>query len=442
MAETAKIIGVPAGEYAVEIRDGNGDLLQTITGIVTAPEVVNSDFTVGGLDDGQFSVSGVSEPLVTVTITGTDSFDGTYEIQNTASAQDVGFLVDPSVSGNPGVGNTLTVEDGLPYFEGNGPLVRSNVVRRGATVIATDVTLPYTYTQLAGDGGDGVTIEFTLTNGTNSTTLTKDLVGVDGAAVTVGDASVAPQRIINPDGDGVDYDVYTFNADGFIEFGTSGEIAQLLLVGGGASGKDRKFAGNSNQQGGSGGDVVEATNVSVLAQRYDLSVGSGGAGRALDNTSDTFGGTPGQETSAFDLAAAGASLTGTGSFVQGGPSSAGNGSSGGGAGAGGNGQDAVDRFAEGGAGGVGILSSISGTELMYGAGAGGPSQASSQSGRSAGASQSGAGLTAQGVQDATPGVDGFGGGGGSANAWVDVTPNERFFAKNGGSGTIILRVAV
>ena len=204
---------------------------------------------------------------------------------------------------------------------------------------------------------------------------------------------------------GINYKYVTFTSSGTLTIGTTG-IADILVVGGGASG--------SNWAGGGNGAVCSST-VYLTAGTYTATVGGAGSPSwlgqvmAITGAGGTGGGNITGNGGATSAGAAGISPFGGngGTGIQG-PDFNGNGGGGGGGGAApANGGSAGYRG--GGSGGAGISNSITGSAVTYGAGGGGASPN--------GGGGSGAGTANTG--------NGGGGNGGGAS---------------GGSGVVIVRV--
>lgn len=210
---------------------------------------------------------------------------------------------------------------------------------------------------------------------------------------------------------------------GTVTFANAGTLSEYLIVaGGGGGGGSQWYSGfwQSSGAGGGAGGLLTATNLSVSAQSYNITVGAGGAGGlgVVDNSGTTRNcgetGTSGQNSifSSFTAIGGGgggggthngnsgtyacsngdglnggsgggaggivsgnsaARTAGTGTAGQGnnggGPGSGRSANGGGGAGAAGSG-GAVNS-SPGGDGGIGVISSITGTATYYAGGGGG-----------------------------------------------------------------------
>ena len=210
---------------------------------------------------------------------------------------------------------------------------------------------------------------------------------------------------------------------GTVTFANSGTLGEYLIVAGGGGGGGSQYNSGfwqSSGAGGGAGGLLTATNLSVSAQSYNITVGLGGAGGlgVIDNSGTTKNcgetGTSGQNSifSSFTAVGGGgggggthngnsgtyacsngdglnggsgggaggvvsgnsaARTAGTGTTGQGnsggGPGSGRSANGGGGAGAAGSG-GAVNS-SPGGDGGIGVISSITGTATYYAGGGGG-----------------------------------------------------------------------
>jgi len=198
---------------------------------------------------------------------------------------------------------------------------------------------------------------------------------------------------------------------------TSGTNLSLTVGGGGV-------AGAKNVNGSNGSDSALGTLIAYggggggTPRSVGLNGGSGGGGGGTDSGNNPAGGTALQPTS---------STGGYGNNGGNGYMNVGGGeiAAAGGGGAGGTGASAGYR--KGGAGGIGLQSSITGTSTYYAGGGGGCAAMSFGPCGAGGNGGGGAGAYGTG----TPGTDGLGGGGGAGN------PSAR-----GGSGVVIIRYAI
>ena len=238
-----------------------------------------------------------------------------------------------------------------------------------------------------------------------------------------------------------EYTIHTFTSTGtFTVIDSTLTEVEVLVVGGGGSGGG---PGNTPASGGGGGGGVLTASRSIDVQSYIVTVGDGagtyddGGYSAFDDMV-VFGGKG--IVSGYDGGASGYCTLGSWlcNGVDYGDASGnleaqragGVGSSdycGGGAGAGGVGQDAT--IPNGGKGGDGILSSISGTATYYGGGGGGGSSGSSGGSGGLGGGGNGADGPAVWPKSGEPNTGGGGGGNGGSSS---------FFAE-GGSGIVIVR---
>jgi hypothetical protein len=239
---------------------------------------------------------------------------------------------------------------------------------------------------------------------------------------------------------GVPYRVHTFTATGASTFTVtkSGEVEYLIVAGGGA--------GGGRHAGGGGGGGVLTGVASVTPQAYTITVGTGGVPGGYGSrggnggNSSAFGittigggggggyndGNPTNSGAAGGSGGGGASVTG----LPGGPGTGGAGTDGqgfagangpfggdwaggGGGGAGGPGREPITA-ADGGLGGPGLASAITGVTIFYGGGGGG-------------GGGGGPGTT-------TGGIGGIGGGGRGTSQYNPVTGNPGAANTGGGGG--------
>ena len=262
---------------------------------------------------------------------------------------------------------------------------------------------------------------------------------------------------------GVPYRIHYFTQVGTDTFTVtnSGQVEYLIVAGGGGGGSDR--AGG----GGAGGVLTGFFN--VVSQSYSVSVGGGGAGGPSDQTQGTNGGnssafgftaigggggghsnggnpTPGNSGgsggggSGTDNASAAGGLGIPGQGNNGGAGDFGPGTagcSGGGGGAGSPGENGISPR-QGGNGGSGILSSITGNNKFYASGGGGGIDQRLALTRGFGGIGGGGdgGDSTDGLNDAQDGLTNTGGGGGGGGR--DPT-NSNENGGNGGSGIVIIR---
>jgi hypothetical protein len=252
--------------------------------------------------------------------------------------------------------------------------------------------------------------------------------------------------------DGVNYRAHTFTSDQNFVVSEGGEVEYLIVAGGGGGGLDLG--------GGGGGGGVRTGTVTLAPGTYSVVIGQGGSG----STSQSNTGSKGDNSSFNNIIALGGGggksrNSGTGNSEGGsggggsfnnttaGLGTAGQGFSGGtaatygcgGGGGGGGTGDNATAPAQGGNGGIGYLSSISGVATYYAAGGGGGGGTSLGTPSGAGAGGlggGGAGSTAGGVTP-TNGTANTGGGGGGQGGTSGVGPSGS--GGSGGSGIVILR---
>lgn len=278
----------------------------------------------------------------------------------------------------------------------------------------------------------------------------------------------AETNLIGVAGSGTEELVFTFKTvapGNFIKTPMNAEARVLLVGGGGAGGSVRAtafFAGG----GGGAGEFLDTNNVSFAAGRtYVINVGAGGVGET--NSVETVGKnggdssivfTNGENTVVTNYAVRGGggggsrSLPGaTGGSGGGGGASSDPGSSsciagfgcaggrslaqrygGGGGGAGGAGGDSFST--NGGDGGQGLSSDISGVSINYaGGGGGGCCNPTGSPGEGKNGGGDGAkGSASNATEPAKKGQDGFGGGGGGGVRYSG--------GASGGCGTVIIRL--
>ncbi len=228
----------------------------------------------------------------------------------------------------------------------------------------------------------------------------------------------------------------------------AGNVEVLVVAGGGASARQ---AG-----GGGGGGVVYNSSLSVLAQSYTVTVGSGGIGSNTSNVKGTSGsnsifstitaiggGEAGAENNVDgEDGGSGGGASASGSTGLGGSGTASQGynggdnahtapnyGAGGGGGAGEVGEDGTSTT--GGDGGDGISNSISGVSTYYGGGGGGLAYNGSAAAQGNGGN--GGGGDANEAGHGEDGAVNTGGGGGSAKQGTGTE-----YGGDGGSGIIII----
>ena len=258
------------------------------------------------------------------------------------------------------------------------------------------------------------------------------------------------------DDNGIPYRIHVWYGNGTFTPDIGGTVEYLIVAGAGGGGNGNPAADGNG--GGGGGGVLQGT-FTVTPQSYAITVGTGGNGGAASPNSP---GADGGNSSAFGLTAiggggggsdgslngraggsgGGASTSGvggvggtatTGQGFPGGVANApgGNGPGGGGGGGGGAGGIGGNggRQLNGGTGGLGISSSITGKSVWYGAGGGGSTW--TNTGGAGGLNGGGFGGSRPAGYGGRNGADYAGGGGGGASAG--------YAAGKGGDGIVVIR---
>ncbi len=425
--------------------------------------------SISSADGETFTITGETDNSVTLDFAN-NALDGTYTVPNTSAPGEFGWIpgLEPTVSGTPGAGNDKTVSGGMTWTDGSADLsLELQFIRDpngAATVLGTFTSLPQTYTEQAGDSAaGGVVARITLNNGSTTSVTDYDLVPDGNAPAVVGSSTVAPVRIVNPDGDGKDYDVYTLTPSDTITFSQAGIIPRALIVSPGGGGSISEY-----ETGGAGGGGYPSEQTNLLATSGTKSI-TGGLG-GIGGTSVTKSGQKGQSITFLGITVEGGgtgftrsnnfhpdingvtgggggrdnrdtggtgSLGGDGGRWINGTSSVNN--SAGGGGAGGNGVDAPDNgdtpLPNG---GDGLPSDITGSTVYYGGGGGGSVRGGGpipQGGLGGGA----AGMNSNVSTVPSDGVDGLGGGGGPGYRYFEDSTRT---AGKGGDGAVILRITV
>ena len=222
-----------------------------------------------------------------------------------------------------------------------------------------------------------------------------------------------------------DYVIHTFTSSGtFAVTDSSLTEVDVLVVGGGGGG------GGEVGGGGGGGAVLYSVNKTLSSSSITVTVGNGGDGLGYPIVYD--GG-----ASDFDGLVANGGKAGN-NGADGGASGSGNAGgsgyakfprwSGGGGGAGGPGEAGQEWPYEGGVGGPGVESAISGTSSYYGGGGGGSCEVGCSGPGNGGLGGGGQGSMDGGFSAAANTGGGGGGGGYNSNA-----------GSNGGSGVVVVR---
>jgi hypothetical protein len=254
-----------------------------------------------------------------------------------------------------------------------------------------------------------------------------------------------------------EYRIHTFTSSNQLNVVNGGNF-EYLIVGGGGGG------GTSQAGGGGGGGMLTGTVYNLGSGIYTITVGTGGPEATNGNNSSALGitvygggagGNSGIDGNAGGCGGGGgvaASRPGNtwyypigGSGISGQGYRGGNAyqgqniinGPGGGGGAGAHGNDnAADVNSHG---GVGRLSSITGSAVYYGGGGGGGRGTINdhQGPGNGGTGGGGRGNDGYTYGSAGAGTDGLGGGGGGGSFWYD--HGDRTHGANGGSGIVIVR---
>jgi len=271
--------------------------------------------------------------------------------------------------------------------------------------------------------------------------------------------------------DGVDYRVHTFTSSGTLTVTEGGEVEYLVVGGGGGGGGIPNASGGSAGGGGgggyrcsvagesSGGGASAESPLTVTAQQYTVTVGSGGAGgvgaqlgssggsssfgsiTALGGgggsaqTIDNDGAAGGSGGGARQAGTGGAGTSGQG--FAGGDSSGSDGVSSGGGGAGAAGTSGSGDT--GGDGGIGVASSITG-QSVYRAGGGGGSGGNTSPIFGGAGGLGGGGTAPSSVR--TNGVNGTANTGGGGSGASGGTGTAAANGGSGGSGIVIVRYEI
>ena len=224
-----------------------------------------------------------------------------------------------------------------------------------------------------------------------------------------------------------DYVIHTFTSSGtFAVTDSSLTEVDVLVVGGGGGG------GGEVGGGGGGGAVLYSVNKTLSSSSITVTVGNGGDGLGYPIVYD--GG-----ASDFDGLVANGGKAGNNNGADGGASGSGNAGGSGYAkfprwsggrigGAGGPGEAGQEWPYEGGVGGPGVESAISGTSSYYGGGGGGSCEVGCSGPGNGGLGGGGQGSMDGGFSAAANTGGGGGGGGYNSNA-----------GSNGGSGVVVVR---
>ena len=299
--------------------------------------------------------------------------------------------------------------------------------------------------------GEGFSLGFELVQASRYASALLDDVAVFSRALTAVEIAnigrtgvkkvIAIDNKVEATGGTITYDglytIHTFTSSGTFTPKHSGNVSALLVAGGGGG-------GSSYGGGGGGGGIVQASSIAVTPQAYTVTIGDGGTGGVFDGArvgsnggNSTFGGQTatggggggcGNPQSNADGGQNGGSGGGEGGWIPstnstnppnssgsqgyGGGAGAGTGTKAGGGGGGGGGTGASGGASSAGNGGVGLISTISGTSTYYSGGGGG----GADSGLTLGSGGSG------------------GGGNGGSATWPSAVAGSAGTANTGGGG--------
>ena len=439
--------------------------------LVTAPtgfEVSQASGTGYGSTTTVGSAGTIGSAIVYVRLAATAPVAGSYNSQNIvlSSSGVTSANVTTAASGNSvsKVSLTITANNqgktygttqttpvtGSPAFTASGlknsETVGTVTLSYGAGgLLATDALgSTSTITPSAAAGGTFSTANYTIgyVAGTLTVSVPPPPVAASGGALTTYTTG------------GITYNVHTFTSGGTFAATVGGSV-QYLVAGGGGGG------GSATSGGGGAGQVAIGT-LSVTASSYTIAIGAGGTGNGGGNGNNgssssitgsgsvtAYGGaggiTQGNSPPANSLTLGSGGGGGCYTSMVGGPAGLGNAggnggnngiyyNGGGGGGAGGAGQASVNAFGigRGGYGGVGILSSITGSSVYYGGGGGGAifgGNVGDETIGTGGAGGGGNGGTK--TSNATAAANNTGGGGGGAGQFGGA-------GGAGGSGIVII----
>ena len=379
----------------------------------------------------------------------------------------------PVISGNAVVGSTLTTTNGI--WNGFPVLTFTYRWYRGGTTQIPGATNNTYLTQIA-DVGQAITCRvtgintnsssvaisnaITIIGSLNTLTITGFTSGIDYQVTYVySDNTIAPSPVVGGSTIYRFFSTTTTIGSYYSTKSLSSSITYLVVAGGGGGGKSMV---NGNGGGGGAGGVLSGTGVSINSGSiYQIQVGQGGAGQTSDlqptgengvnsslelfsATLVAIGGGGGALGSANPVASGGSgggsSSNSSGVSSSGGAGTVGQGSAGQNAGVGvaplyiaGRGGGATQ---DGGLGGNGLISYITGSSgIVYaGGGGGGANNTGTAQVGGSGGGGSGGFLTGSTYTAPTTGTDFLGGGGGGGGGFG----NSNNGAK-GGSGTVIIR---
>ena len=252
------------------------------------------------------------------------------------------------------------------------------------------------------------------------------------------------------------YNIHTFTSSGTLTIsGASATGIDYIVVAGGGGG------GGTRAGGGGAGGVVVATNQTLAAGTYTITIGSGGAAgtgtndggdggsSSLGSIQSCFGGgngggqanaggSGGSGGGGSDGQAGGSGVSGQGNNGGGSTGATGGGGGGGKGGAGGDGGQGAGSTPSsyvGGLGGTSLSNSYSGSSVEYGGGGGGGGRDNYSGGTGGGGGGNGGKTTGTNATAGTANRGGGGGGGGRHSGGDSTHKN----GAAGGSGIIILR---
>jgi hypothetical protein len=393
----------------------------------------------GDCASGYSMISGVCQPSCsTGTIVGRTSSTTVASGNGTLSCNATGFNTSDSINYSCS-GGSFSITSGACDTCNSGYTFSSNACKQNCvtpaiTGLTTGTAVDHGSTSIECNATNYTgTINYTCNNGTFTQT---------GGSCSV-NAVCTGGTITYPSG----ATVHTFTSSGTLRCPSNKTVQYLVVAGGGGGG--RRHAG-----GGGAGGLLSGSLAINGNTNYSITVGGGGAG----STGGTNGGSGGNSIFASKTATggggggsnnrvgiAGGSGGGGSNGTVGGNGTSGQGNKGGnqnngngcchGYGNGGGGAGAAGANttgSAGSAGGVGIQSSISGSNIYY-AGGGGGGNGSNNSVYSGGSGGGGNGGTNAKNCTAGQANTGGGGGGGGANG----SPSEN--GCNGGSGIVIIR---
>jgi len=362
------------------------------------------------------------------------------------------------------------------FFISIGLVAGSYLTLKGITKIFA-APAPWTQTDWSSGVGASTTnqyssassIDATTTAGQLTLTNTEKLTNTDFETnLTSWDSFSATGGTITTSGG---YTIHTFTSSGTFTPNGAANVEYLVVGGGGGGGGGSQTGGYTGGGGGGAGGLLSGS-LAVTSSALTVTIGAGGSGgvfsitdnSGVSGSNSTFstvtalggggGGAGGDLANAARIGKSGSSGGGSGyRSLVGGSGTAGQGFTGGSAGSqeqgsgGGGGAGAVGGTGlqtpyqyMGGAGGVGLSSSISGTSIVYaGGGGGGGLFLGTYLGHGGNAGTGGGGIggynvSSVGVYSGTNGAanSGGGGGGGTRHSVSNV-------GGNGGSGTVIIR---